>query len=140
MPYATVSNGDLEPIFHYGYPDYPDGALRTSAVHLARWLGAFMNFGAFEGARVLDESTVQEIRRNQIPDLVGWRQGLIWYGQVRWGFLTMGHTGGDYGESTRMFFRPDRSVGVVTLTNAYLGGRRWAAFSDIERRLFQVFS
>jgi CubicO group peptidase (beta-lactamase class C family) len=49
MPYATVSQGELEPIFHYGYPDYPDGALRTSAVHLARWLGAFMNFGAFDG-------------------------------------------------------------------------------------------
>jgi CubicO group peptidase (beta-lactamase class C family) len=140
MPYATVSHGDLEPIFHYGYPDYPDGAFRTSAMHLARWLGAFMNLGAFEGARVLDESTVQEIRRNQIPDLVGWHQGLIWYGQRRWDFFTLGHTGGDYGESTRMFFRPDRRVGVVSLTNAYLGGRRWAAFRDIERRLFQEFS
>jgi CubicO group peptidase (beta-lactamase class C family) len=140
MPYATVSHGDLEPIFHYGYPDYPDGAFRTSAMHLARWLGAFMNLGAFEGARVLDESTVQEIRRNQIPDLVGWHQGLIWYGQRRWGFFTLGHTGGDFGESTRMFFRPDRRVGVVSLTNAYLGGPRWAAFRDIERRLFQEFS
>jgi CubicO group peptidase (beta-lactamase class C family) len=132
--------GELEPIFHYGYPDYRDGALRTSAVHLARWLGAFMNFGAFDGARVLDESTVREIRRQQIPDLVGWRQGLIWYGQTRWGFLTMGHTGGDYGESTRLFFRPDRRVGVISLTNAYLGDGRWVAFSDIERRLFQEFS
>jgi CubicO group peptidase (beta-lactamase class C family) len=28
MPYATVSHGDLEPIFHYGCPDYPDGAFR----------------------------------------------------------------------------------------------------------------
>jgi CubicO group peptidase (beta-lactamase class C family) len=140
MPYATVSNGDLEPIFHYGYPDYPDGALRTSAAHLARWLGAFMNFGVFESTRELDETTVREIRRNQIPDLVRWRQGLIWYGQRRWGFLAMGHTGGDYGQSTRMFFRPDRGVGVVSLTNAYLGGRRWAAFSDIERHLFQEFS
>ena len=56
MPYATVSNGDLEPIFHYGYPDYPDGTLRTSAAHLARWLGAFMNFGVFESTRVLDET------------------------------------------------------------------------------------
>jgi CubicO group peptidase (beta-lactamase class C family) len=139
-PHATISNGELEPIFHYGYPDYPDGALRTSAIHLARWLGAFMNFGAFDGARVLDESTVREIRRHQIPDLVGWRQGLIWYGQRRWGFFTMGHTGGDYGESTRMFFRPDRQVGVISLTNAYLGNGRWTAFSEIERRLFQEFS
>jgi hypothetical protein len=62
------------------------------------------------------------------------------HGQTRWGFFTMGHTGGDYGESTRMFFRPDRRVGIISLTNAYLGDGRWAAFSDIERRLFQEFS
>ena len=39
-----------------------------------------------------------------------------------------------------MFFRPDRRVGVTSLTNAYLGDGRWAAFSDIERRLFEEFS
>jgi hypothetical protein len=43
-------------------------------------------------------------------------------------------------ESSRIFFRPARRVGVISLTNAYLGHRRWAAFSDIERRLFQEFS
>jgi CubicO group peptidase (beta-lactamase class C family) len=139
MPYAT-RQGELEPIFHYGYPDYPDGALRSSAIHLARWLGAFINFGAFEGVRVLDDTTVREIRRHQIGDVTDWRQGLIWYGEPTWGFFMMGHTGGDYGESTRMFFRPDRRVGVVSLTNAYLGGRRWGAFSEIERRLFREFS
>ena len=139
MPYA-MRRGEFEPIFHYGYPDYPDGALRSSANQLARWLGAFMNFGAFEGVRVLDAATVRGIRTNQIPDIVDWRQGLIWYGESTWDFFMWGHTGGDYGESTRMFFRPDRRVGVVSLTNAYLGGRRWGAFSEIERRLFREFS
>jgi hypothetical protein len=52
----------------------------------------------------------------------------------------MGHTGGDYGVSTRMFFRPDRRVGVVSLTNSYCGGKRWFSFSDIEKRLFREFS
>jgi CubicO group peptidase (beta-lactamase class C family) len=139
MPYA-LRRGEFEPIFHYGYPDYPDGALRSSADQLARWLGAFMNFGAFEGARVLDAATVRGIRHHQIPGIVDWRQGLIWYGESTWDFSMWGHTGGDYGQSTRMFFRPDRRVGVVSLTNAYLGGRRWGAFSEIERRLFRGFS
>jgi CubicO group peptidase (beta-lactamase class C family) len=139
MPYV-VRQGEFEPIFHYGYPDYPDGALRSSAIHLARWLGAFMNRGAFEGVRVLEAATVREIRRHQIGDVVDWRQGLIWYGESTWDFFMLGHTGGDYGESTRMFFRPDRRVGVVSLTNAYLGGHRWGAFSEIERRLFREFS
>jgi hypothetical protein len=48
----------------------------------------------------------------------------------------MGHTGGDYGVSTRMFFRPDTQVGVVSLTNSSLGARRWDAFRAIDLRVF----
>jgi CubicO group peptidase (beta-lactamase class C family) len=99
-----------------------------------------MNFGVFQGTRVLEAETVREIRRNQIPGIVGWHQGLIWYGKHPHGYPILGHTGGDYGESTRMFFRPDRRVGVVSLTNSHLNSRNWRAFSDIERRLFDEFS
>jgi CubicO group peptidase (beta-lactamase class C family) len=139
MPYTSSPQG-FDPIFQYGYPDYPDGEVRTSARHLARWLGAFMNFGEFQGVRVLDCDTVKEIRRNQIPDIVSWPQGLIWFGETSDGFPTLGHDGGDFGVSTRMFFRPDALVGVVSLTNSYLYNHHWLAFSDIERRLFDEFS
>jgi CubicO group peptidase (beta-lactamase class C family) len=141
MPYHfNQHTGGLRPYFQYGYPDYPDGAMRTSALHLATWLGAFMNDGKIRGKQVLSRSTVEEIRRNQIPKVVGWHQGLIWYGSSPHGYFRMGHTGGDYGVSTRMFFRPDRRVGVVSLTNSYCGGRRWWSFTDIELRLFKEFS
>jgi CubicO group peptidase (beta-lactamase class C family) len=141
MPYHyNQHTGDLRPYFQYGYPDYPDGAFRTSALHLATWLGAFMNFGKIRGKQVLSRGTVEEIRRNQIPNIVGWHQGLIWYGGSPHGYFRMGHDGGDYGVSTRMFFRPDRRVGVVSLTNSYCGGQRWWTFTDIELRLFKEFS
>jgi CubicO group peptidase (beta-lactamase class C family) len=142
MPYSWDTGlKRFAPYFQYGYPDYPDGALRTSAVHLARWLGAFMNGGVFQGDRVLQAATVREIRRDQIPDIVYWHQGLIWYEEASpGGFTMMGHTGGDYGMSTRMFFRPNRDVGVVTLTNAYISGKQWASFTEIETRMFEEFS
>jgi CubicO group peptidase (beta-lactamase class C family) len=141
MPYRVDHRtGKATAYFQYGYPDYPDGALRTSALHLATWLGAFINHGVYQGVRVLERSTVAEIRRNQIPDIVSWRQGLIWYGNSPHGYFRMGHTGGDFGESTRMFFRPDTGVGVVSLTNSYLGGSRWKDFSAIELRLLDEFS
>jgi CubicO group peptidase (beta-lactamase class C family) len=141
MPYQVDHHtGEATPYFQYGYPDYPDGALRTSALHLAAWLGSFMNHGAFQGVRVLERSTVTEIRRSQIPDIVSWHQGLIWYGSSPNGYFRMGHTGGDFGVSTRMFFRPDTGVGVVSLTNAYVGGPRWDAFRAIELRLLDEFS
>ena len=141
MPYHyNQFTGNLQPYFQYGYPDYPDGAFRTSALHLATWLGAFMNFGKIRGKQVLSRSSVEEIRRNQIPNVVGWHQGLIWYGGSPNGYFRMGHTGGDYGVSTRMFFRPDRRVGVVSLTNSYLGGKRWDTFSEVEIRLLKEFA
>lgn len=141
MPYRLDKDADtFEPFFQYGYPDYPDGALRTSAVHLARWLAAFMSFGELDGVRVLERSTVREIRRNQIPDIAWWHQGLIWYGASPNGYFRMGHTGGDFGVSTRMFFRPDTQVGVVSLTNSYLGWPRWNAFRAIDLRIFDELS
>ncbi len=140
MPYRYHNDtGDFDPYFQYGYPDYPCGALRVSAPNLARWLGAFTRFGIFQGVRVLDEATVREIRKNQLKGLVYWPQGLIWYGETHQGYPVMGHTGGDYGVSTRMFFRTDKQIGVCTMTNTYLGGRRWSAFRDVERELFDRF-
>lgn len=137
MPYKLVHpSGNHEPFFQYGYPDYPDGAMRTSAAHLARWLGAFMRFGVFQGVRVLDVSTVRETRANQLGRSVSWRQGLTWY---RGSSGHWGHTGGDYGVSTRMFFDARRRVGVVSLTNVSISGRRYKAFRDVERKLFEVF-
>ena len=141
MPYhIDRDTRQFLPYFQYGYPDYPDGALRASAVNLATWLGAFMHFGTFRGVRVLEHSTVEEMRRGQIPRIVPWQQGLIWYVVTAGKYVRMGHTGGDFGMSSRMFFRLDRQVGVVSLTNAYLSGRRWDAFRDIELRLFDEFS
>jgi CubicO group peptidase (beta-lactamase class C family) len=138
MPYRLdEETGTFDPYFQYGYPDYPDGALRTSAAHLARWLAAFMSFGELDGVRVLERSTVRETRRDQIPDIAWWHQGLIWYGASPNGYFRMGHTGGDFGVSARMFFRPDTRVGVVSLTNSSLGGPRWNAFRAIDLRILE---
>jgi len=138
MPYAFDGNRH-QPLYQYGYPDYPCGALRSSAVELGMWLRAFMNFGAVDGTRILDEATVREIRTNQ--HVASWNQGLVWWSG--WGpgtFRHMGHTGGDAGVSTRMFFRPDKRIGAITLSNASLLGPHYPPFHDVEKHLLSVFS
>jgi CubicO group peptidase (beta-lactamase class C family) len=141
MPYhVDPESGAFTPYFQYGYPDYPDGELRTSAAHLARWLGAFMNFGKLGDVRVLQRDTVTEIRRHQLGTMVSWHQGLIWYGSSVPGYFRMGHTGGDFGVTTQMFFRPDTKVGVISLTNSSMGAPRWRHFRDIQLRMFEEFS
>jgi CubicO group peptidase (beta-lactamase class C family) len=115
MPY-TLHGGEFQPAGLYGYPDYPDGQLRTSAPHLARHLMAFMGFGELDGTRILQAATVEEMRRVQYPNLDP-TQGLIWYyaGDLH-GNTVLGHNGGDIGVSTEMFFDPEANLGVIMLT------------------------
>jgi CubicO group peptidase (beta-lactamase class C family) len=138
MPYHwTLGSPTFTPYYQYGYPDYPDGELRTSASALSRWLRCFMNFGSLDGVRILKRRTVEEIRKPQIPGI--WWQGLIWYYQHQDGRLTMGHNGGDFGVATQMFFDPKNDVGVILLMNRYVNGyRAWKDVLDVQRRLFQM--
>jgi CubicO group peptidase (beta-lactamase class C family) len=101
---------------HYGYPDYPDGALRASAPDVARHLLMFMGDGTLDGVRLLRPDTVREMRRSQVPEVVD-GQGLIWYRSHRRGRALIGHNGGDYGVATVAFYDPDAETGVVVLGN-----------------------
>jgi CubicO group peptidase (beta-lactamase class C family) len=140
MPYRyRIASGTYTPYYQYGYPDYPCGALRTSARSLSRWLRCFINYGALDGTRILKRSTVKEIRRPQIPGT--WWQGLIWYYRAHHGRPLLGHNGSDYGVDTSMFFESEAShpTGVIMLGNRYFyGGDAWHARVDIEDRLFAL--
>jgi CubicO group peptidase (beta-lactamase class C family) len=117
MPYGWAgSKNAYVPYGQYGYPDYPDGALRTTAPQLARHLAMIMGGGSWQGRRLLSAATVRELRRDQIPDLEP-DQGLIWFGLQREGRTLFGHDGGDDGVATVTFFDPEAAVGVVALAN-----------------------
>jgi CubicO group peptidase (beta-lactamase class C family) len=139
MPYAWSGQKNQYVAFgQYGYPDYPDGALRTTAPQLARHLGMVMGGGAWRGSRLLSEATVRELRREQIPDLEP-GQGLLWWGFERDGRSLFGHDGGDDGVATVCFFEPGSGTGVVALAN---GGWRtirgdWSLYVIMDR-LFQA--
>jgi CubicO group peptidase (beta-lactamase class C family) len=136
MPYGYRPLGD---IYHrygfYGYPDYPDGALRTSVLQLARFLNAFIRYGELDGVRILEEETVEEMRRVQDPALAP-NQGLVWYYKELSDRVLLGHNGGDSGVATEMFFRPEDGVGVILLMNG-----DWPVdmrpIMEIEIRLFE---
>jgi CubicO group peptidase (beta-lactamase class C family) len=115
MPYRWTTNGFV-PTGQYGYPDYPDGQLRTSAHQLARHLLAFIGDGAYGDVRLLTPDSVAEMRRVQFPDLAH-GQGLIWYRFGLRGMRLIGHNGGDTGVATQMYFRLDDGVGVIVLAN-----------------------
>lgn len=113
--------GGHKEIGHYGFPDYPSGQLRASAVDTARLLRSVVDGGAAGGVRVHAEETVGELLRVQFPGLDP-DQALGWY---RWeldGERVWGHNGGESGAATEIVWWPEREIGVVVLMNAE--GRR----------------
>jgi CubicO group peptidase (beta-lactamase class C family) len=115
MPYEYVSS-QFQAQGQYGYPDYPDGELRTSALQLARFLIMFMQRGEYAGARILKQATVDEMRRPQIDGIED-GQGLIWFYSHDDATSVLGHNGAFLGVSTDMWFDPATNAGYVLLTN-----------------------
>ena len=108
--------GDWKPIAHYGYPDYPDGSLKTGAEQLARFLAMHSNDGRYKDTQIVSPESVAEMNTAQYPSLDA-MQGLIWYEWDLNGETIRGHNGGDQGVSTEMGVRKD-GVGFVILMNS----------------------
>jgi len=107
---AYVDNG------LYGYPDYPDGQLRTTSLSLAKFMTAHMQYGAFDGIHILDSSTVALMRSSVVPTIDP-TQGLIFYKYSDAYGTWWGHNGGDAGASTNMYFNEATETGLIILTN-----------------------
>jgi len=114
MPYEWNLN-DWEAFGHFGYPDYPDGQLRTGAEQLATFLAMFQNGGEVQGTRIVSAESVSQMNTAHYPDLDS-TQGLSWYWWDINGDSFTGHNGGDVGTSTEMGVRED-GVGFVILMN-----------------------
>jgi CubicO group peptidase (beta-lactamase class C family) len=100
----------------YGYPTYPDGALKTNVNEFARFLSVFINEGnTFEGKPFLEPETVKEmLALHSYPGMdMGDSVGLAWHSRNGLYF----HTGGDPGMFTITFFDPKRNWGAVLFTN-----------------------
>ena len=116
IPYQWIGSY-YQPYQHYGYPDYPDGQLRTSSLQLARHLVGFMQYGMIDTVRILDSTTVALMRTNQYQISPSIIMGLIWYCWNTGGRWIWMHDGMDYGARTEASFCPDENSAVIVLTN-----------------------
>ncbi|HXJ62895.1 MAG TPA: serine hydrolase [Actinomycetota bacterium] len=140
LPYRyRYATADWRTYGLYGYPDYPDGLLRTTPSSLAKLLAAVTRHGAFPGGRLLEASTIREMLTNQLPPSVGPWQGLIWYRVQPDGIGTLyGHNGGDDGVWAEMFFRPRDGSGAIVMANGdALRAKEASALVQIRNRLIR---
>jgi CubicO group peptidase (beta-lactamase class C family) len=105
------------PLEPYGFPDYPDGQLRTSALQLSVFMRMLIDRGTFEGVKVLDGATVDAMLVPQVPDLEP-SQGLALYWEDVGDYHLVGHSGSYDGVSSDMFFDPESKVGFVMIANS----------------------
>lgn len=102
---------------HYASPSYPDGGLRTSVNDAARFLATIMNGGNFNGVRILEEETITTMFEPQFSalekDFETDEQALFWV----YDNDLLGHSGGDPGALSILFFDPETQVGGVILMN-----------------------
>ena len=143
MPYEyDVDGGVFVAQGQYGFPDYPDGQLRTSAAQLSRFLMMFAQGGTLGGVKLLEPTTVAEMRAPQHPP-PGNGQGLIWYYSRDQTTQVLGHSGTYYGASTDMWFDPLTGAGYVLLMNGgvyfdYSTGPQMDAVYQIDDKLLSI--
>lgn len=113
-PYE-YSGGDFKAIEHYTFPDYPNGALRSTPRNMMQFLSALAQDGFSNNHQLLKASTVTEMLRQQIPNLdssMGLHAFLLDEDNNLWG-----HDGSEQGVSTEVGFNPSTDMGVVVLSN-----------------------
>lgn len=108
----------------YSFPNYPDGLVRTSVRELSYFLMAMMHGGELNSSKILNEKTIDKMLSLQIEGNDS--QGLCWRTfefESSWGHISLwGHTGGDPGIATYMFFNPTNKIGMITFQNNSTGG------------------
>ncbi len=115
MPYE-YTNGQHEAVGHYGYPDYPDGQLRSSVSDMARFVAAISNQGQLEQAAILSPESTASMLAPPYPD-VDSSQFVFWYQSTMAGRTVIGHGGSDQGVATEIAFSPESGIGVIFMIN-----------------------
>ncbi len=107
------------PLCTYGFPNYPDGQLRTSVADLSKFLIAMINGGKYLDQQILKASTIKMMLTPQIID--NDKQGICWrYTGME---AIWGHGGDDPGVQSGIYFNPELAIGVICLKNNNEGSR-----------------
>jgi len=103
----------------------PAGAVNSSVSEMARWLQFNLDRGQFDGERLIEPSTIDDLHTSQmaVPSSgsvgstvpVGYAMG--WFVNVYEGHRRLSHGGGIDGFTTSVMFFPDDDLGVVVFTN-----------------------
>ncbi|MEM8963043.1 MAG: serine hydrolase domain-containing protein [Acidobacteriota bacterium] len=112
----------------YTLVTYPDGGMRASVDSLARYLRVVMAGGKLDDTVILRPASVKTLLTHP-GKLSGMSERDAGYGHF-WSHKTsgvIGHSGGDPGITTAMFFNPETGRGRIFVTNTMVDNSELAA-------------
>jgi CubicO group peptidase (beta-lactamase class C family) len=103
------------PLAPYSFATYPDGALKTTTHDYAKFLLAIVNGGSYHGQRILRPSTVN----NMLSEKLFWsHENMAVFMMDTRAQSFYGHSGGDDGIFSLVYFNPENDTGVIFFMNS----------------------
>lgn len=99
---------------HYTFPDYPNGGLRTTVLDLSKFLRVVIQNGALNGTQILSMASMSETKTLQFGSS---EQCLSFYYENINGKSVLGHSGGEKGTTTEMYYDTNTNIGVILFNN-----------------------
>jgi CubicO group peptidase (beta-lactamase class C family) len=139
-------NDSIEVLKHYGYPDFPDGQLRTTAADYLKFIALILNEGKIGGRPFIDARIIEQFHTVQYPEVhkhqaVAWNynefDNFLYYLLMR---RLPSHTGGDPGVATVVSYDPKQKTGAVVFMNSppktFRGGK--ILYLDLPKKLLKA--
>ncbi len=143
-PHARI-DGAVEPIAWRNFDNLGGaGAINSNVLDMAQWLRLQLGEGVYEGRRLLDSATVEEMHAAQTviqindeyetlhPETNFRAYGLGWFLQDHRGYKVVQHSGSLDGMRARVGMIPEKNLGVVLLANM-------TESEMLEALLFRIF-
>jgi len=116
LPYMPAgADGKPKPVAQVHYDVYPAGDIYLTAEDMARFLGAHINGGVFNGNRILSENLAKQMHTPQYEGTYGFGFQIK---KDKNGHTIIEHGGGIPGQSSYMMGDVDSRVGVYFMSNS----------------------
>ncbi len=130
---------------HYGYPDFPDGQLRTTVSDYSRLIKLILNDGNIDGKSFLKKETIALFYTIQFPDVHKYQAVAFNFDEFdHWLYYLFikrypSHTGGDPGVATLTSYDPNKKIAAIIFLNSpptsFKGGKIF--YLDIPKKLLK---
>ena len=115
----------------------PAGGMRMTALDLAKWTLVHMNYGEYEGVRIISKESELDMWKPQ-GTVGNYGFAFSQYPSVVIGENLRGMTGGSHGIHSLMFFEPEKKFGFVVICNGCTcGGNGGKMNYEIVRLLYK---